>query len=123
MTEKEIRLEAEERYLFPSVEHDDYDSVNAFIEGAKWAAEKLAKQTSDFNCFDCGFSDENEIYFIDGVKYKLIHHIDNSAPCSFCAFFNRGTLGCNFPENENKKCEIKLGTTHGWNTLEYLNIS
>lgn len=35
MTEKEIRQEAEERYLFPSVEYDDYNSVNAFVEGAK----------------------------------------------------------------------------------------
>lgn len=43
MTEKEIRQEAEERYLFPSVEYDDYNSVNAFVEGAKFMAEEIAK--------------------------------------------------------------------------------
>lgn len=47
MTEKEIRQEAEERYLFPSVEYDDYNSVNAFVDGAKWAIDKLTKQMLD----------------------------------------------------------------------------
>lgn len=54
MTEKEIRQEAEERYLFPSVEYDDYNSVSAFVEGAefiidkveKWLEEHLANDTS-----------------------------------------------------------------------------
>lgn len=48
MTEKEIRQEAEERYLFPSVEYDDYNSVNAFVDGAKWAIDKLKTQMSEW---------------------------------------------------------------------------
>lgn len=43
MTEKEIRMEAEERYLFPSVEYDDYNSVNAFVEGAEFIIDKVEK--------------------------------------------------------------------------------
>lgn len=48
MTEKEIIQEAEERYLFPTVEYDDYNSVNAFVDGAKWAIDKLKTQITEW---------------------------------------------------------------------------
>lgn len=48
MTEKEIRQEAEERYLFPTVEYDDYNSVNAFVDGAKWAIDKLKTHMTEW---------------------------------------------------------------------------
>lgn len=63
--------------------------------------------------------DDYEKYTINEKTYRLIEYIDNSAPCCYCAFLNKGNLKCNFPKNEEKKCRRVTGTTHGWNTLEY----
>ena len=57
---------------------------------------------------------------INGTDYTLKLFVDNSAPCSKCAFFQRYPLKCGFPEDYTKKCKCTLGTTHGWNTLEYI---
>lgn len=66
------------------------------------------------------FEDLNKTENINGNDYTLKLFVDNSAPCSKCAFLNRSTLKCNFPNNYTKKCKSTLGTTHGWNTLEYI---
>ena len=50
---------------------------------------------------------------------------NNSAPCSHCVFLKRGfgkdALTCQHPDKENKRCKQELGTTKGWNTVEYQN--
>ena len=56
--------------------------------------------------------------------YELILHKDNSAPCSYCVFLDRGTLGCEFPKEEyERRCQQNTGTHNGWNTREYEKIS
>jgi hypothetical protein len=70
------------------------------------------------------FEDLNKTENINGTDYTLKLFIDNSAPCSKCAFLQRSILKCKFPkENYTKKCKSTLGTTHGWNTLEYIPTS
>ena len=96
MTEKEIIQEAEERYLFPTVEYDDYNSVNAFVDGAKWAIDKLKTQMTEWlsehvekdtsiiasglvsvgfnrllNNFEKQFSNECDARFINEEKHTL----------------------------------------------------
>lgn len=44
---------------------------------------------------------------------------DNSAPCSHCVFFE--PLICKHPDKDNKHCSQEIGTTKGWNTVEYQN--
>lgn len=66
------------------------------------------------------FEDLNKTENINGNDYTLKLFVDNSAPCSKCAFLNHSTLKCNFPKDYTKKCKSTLGTTHGWNTLEYI---
>lgn len=57
---------------------------------------------------------------IDNKKYVLVKTIDNSAPCSKCAFCNIASDNiCSHPDKSNRKCEHKNGTNKGWNTLEY----
>lgn len=63
------------------------------------------------------------MYEIQRIKtdfYALIWHIDNSAPCSKCAFFRK--MRCEFPIDEVKKCVAEKGTSKGWNTREYMLI-
>lgn len=43
MTEQDIWREAEDRFLFPSVEHDNHDRAYGFVEGAKFMAYKIEK--------------------------------------------------------------------------------
>ena len=70
------------------------------------------------------FEDLNKTENINGTDYTLKLFVDNSAPCSKCAFLQRSILKCKFPEeNYTKKCKSTLGTTHGWNTLEYIPTS
>jgi hypothetical protein len=59
---------------------------------------------------------------IKGTEYEFILNIDTSSPCSNCAFLRRSDLGCNFPKDVKKECQQELGTTHGWNTLEYKRL-
>lgn len=69
------------------------------------------------------FEDLNKTENINGTDYTLKLFVDNSAPCSKCAFFQRYSLRCSFPKDYTKKCKSTLGTTHGWNTLEYVLTS
>ena len=59
---------------------------------------------------------------INGTEYDFELRIDNSAPCSHCAFLRNNDIGCSFPDNLQKECCRELGTTHGWNTLEYKRL-
>ena len=56
---------------------------------------------------------------INNKEYVLVTYINNSAPCSKCAFFDHNSLHCKFPEKYNKECEHNPGTLKGWNTKEY----
>ena len=62
---------------------------------------------------------KEETQMIEHEWYLLRDIMNNSAPCSKCKFFDDYKLKCKFPDNNDKRCEQKSGTNHGWNTKEY----
>lgn len=58
---------------------------------------------------------EEEI--VNHNTYILVKTLDNSAPCSKCAFFRYDS--CAHPDKSKRNCKHELGTHKGWNTLEY----
>lgn len=61
-----------------------------------------------------------EVEIINGKRYFLKYVEDNSAPCSNCAFFNRGSGDiCKHPNKSQRMCYNEIGTNKGWNTMEY----
>ena len=67
-----------------------------------------------------------EVYLINGKGYALRKEINNSAPHGHCPFFRvmakSPKKSCVHPNKERRLCKHELGTTNGWNTLEYVSI-
>ena len=65
---------------------------------------------------------KNKCITIKGRKYELTYHQDNSAPCSYCAFWDFMKVKCRFPKNRKRGCRMDTGTSKGWDTYEYQEI-
>ena len=66
---------------------------------------------------------DNKCITIRGRNYELTYHLDNSAPCSRCAFWDMWNVKCRFPKNRKRGCVINQGTFKGWDTYEYQEIT